>query len=58
LTYYFVWAFLIYHEPVVLSCTCHSFCAAKDKIPDLDRVELDGAIMEPCDAELVECISE
>jgi len=35
----------------------HSFCAAKDEVADPDGVELDDAIMEPCDIEFVECVS-
>ena len=51
---YFVWTFLIGCEHALFSCACHSFYATKDKIVDLDRVELDVGIMEPFDAELIE----
>jgi len=42
----------------VLSCTCHSFYPTKDKISDLDGVELDYAIMKSYDSEFVECLSQ
>ena len=42
----------------MLFCACHSFCAVKDKISNPDGVELDGAIMEPCDVEFIERLSE
>ena len=58
LIYYFVWTFSISRELVVLSCTCHSFCTVKDKILDLDEVEIDDAVMEPYNAELVKCLSD
>ena len=51
-----IWAFLICRELAVLSCLCHSFRVTKDKISDPDGMELDDAIMEPCDVELVECL--
>ena len=42
----------------MLSCASHSLCATKDKISNIDGVEFYGAIMEPCDAEFVKCLSE
>ena len=53
---YLVWAFPICYELIALFCACYSLYAAKDKISDLDRVKLDSAIMEPCDAEFALCL--
>ena len=40
----------------MFSYACQSFYTTKDEIPNLDGVEVDGAVMELCDAEFVECL--
>ena len=54
----FVRTFPICRELAMLCCTCHRLCAVKDKIVDLDGVELNGMVMESRDAELVECFAK